>query len=202
MKSVPTIKTCLLCSAMGLAISPAFAQSDASASNDEDKIIVVGTQIKGSNIAGALPVTVLQADDIEATGAVSGDELLRAIPQLGSVSFTDSNFTGVNGARGDVGSINLRALGTGNTLVLLNGRRVVQHPGTQAENLVPVTTVNSNALPVTGIERLEILRDGASAIYGTDAVAGVINTILQDDYEGFSAELRYGGSDGTSLREL
>jgi outer membrane receptor protein involved in Fe transport len=168
----------------------------------KDEIIVVGTQIKGSDIAGILPVTSLSLADIEATGAVSGDELLESVPQLGAVTFREGNFTGINGARGDVGSVNLRGVGTGSTLVLLNGRRLVNHPGTQSEDLVPVVSVNSNALPVTGIQRMEVLRDGAAAIYGTDAVAGVINTVLDDNFEGLQTEIRYGGSEGTSLREL
>ena len=169
---------------------------------DEDEIIVVGSQIKGSDIAGILPVTSLSAIDIEVTGAVSGDELLASIPQVGDITFRETNFTGVNGARGDVGSINLRGVGDGNTLVLLNGRRLVNHPGTQAVNQTPVVSVNSNALPVTGIQRLEVLRDGASAVYGTDAVAGVINTILDDDYDGLQVTLQYGASGETSLDEL
>lgn len=168
---------------------------------EDDEIIVVGTQIKGSDIAGILPVTSLSDLDIETTGAVSGDELLASIPQLGDVTFTEARFTGVNGARGDVGSVNLRGVGDGNTLVLLNGRRLVNHPGTQAVNQTPVVSVNSNALPVTGIKRLEVLRDGASAVYGSDAVAGVINTQLDDDYEGLQIQLQYGTSEGTSLDE-
>ena len=175
----------------------AFAQAV-----EVDEVIVVGTQIKGSDIAGILPVTSLSAIDIEVTGAVSGDELLASIPQVGDITFRETNFTGVNGARGDVGSINLRGVGDGNTLVLLNGRRLVNHPGTQAVNQTPVVSVNSNALPVTGIQRLEVLRDGASAVYGTDAVAGVINTILDDDYDGLQVTLQYGASGETSLDEL
>ena len=171
------------------------------APSQEDEVIVVGTQIRGSDIAGILPVTSLGEADIELTGAVSGDELLQAIPQVGDVTFTEARFTGVNGARGDVGSVNLRGVGDGNTLVLLNGRRLVNHPGTQAVNQTPVVSVNSNALPVSGIKRLEVLRDGASAVYGTDAVAGVMNTILDDDYEGLQVQLQYGSSEGTSLNE-
>ena len=168
----------------------------------EDEVIVVGTQIKGSDIAGILPVTSMSETDIELTGAVSGDELLQAIPQLGDVNFTETNFgAGVNDARGDVGSINLRGVGDGNTLVLLNGRRMVNHPGTKAVNQTPVVTVNSNAIPVTGVKRMEILRDGASAVYGTDAVAGVMNTILDDNYTGMQVQLQYGTSEGTSLNE-
>lgn len=178
----------------------AFAQSDNIDENDE--IITVGTQIKGVDIAGILPVTTLDEVDIELTGAVSGDELLASIPQIGDVTFREGRFTGVNGARGDVGSVNLRGVGDGNTLVLLNGRRMVNHPGTQAVNQTPVVSVNSNAMPVTGIKRVEILRDGASAIYGSDAVAGVINTVLDDDYQGAQLQLQYGTSEGTALNEI
>ncbi len=185
-----------------LAATAAIAQDTTPASENQDVIVVVGSQIKGADIAGALPVTVLGEDEIALTGAVSGDELLASIPQIGQATFNGVGFTGVNGAQGDVSSINLRAIGTGNTLVLLNGRRLVLHPGTQVENLVPVQSVNANALPVTGISRVEVLRDGAAALYGTDAVAGVINTVLKDDFEGFTASVQYGTSEGTALDEL
>jgi outer membrane receptor protein involved in Fe transport len=85
--------------------------------------------------------------------------------------------------------------------MLLNGRRVVPAPGTQTENFVPVQTANTNAFPVAGVRRVEVLRDGAAAIYGTDAVAGVVNTVLENDYEGARLEAQYGGSDGTPHRE-
>ena len=198
------LRSVLLSSACALASAGAIAQETEESEDvrELERVVVVGSQIVGSDVAGALPVTVLSADDIEVTGAASGDELLRAIPQVGDIIFGESEFTGVNGARGDIGSINLRGIGTGNTLVLLNGRRLVLHPGTQVQDFVPVNTVNSQSLPVTGIERLEVLRDGAAAIYGTDAVAGVINTITQDDFEGFNVSFRYGGSEGTDLREL
>ena len=167
-----------------------------------EEVVVVGSQIKGASITGALPVTVLSLDEIAASGASSGDELLRSIPQIGAVGFNESVTTGVNAARGDVNSINLRGLGTGNTLVLLNGRRMVLHPGTQTENFTPVVTTNSNTLPVGGLERVEVLRDGAAALYGTDAVAGVINYKLKDDYEGSEFTVRYGTSLGTDLNEI
>ncbi len=191
----------LLSSALVSTGTQSFAQTTNDTDAYKDEVIVVGTQIKGSSIAGILPVTSMNEVDIEVTGATSGDELLRSIPQLGDVTFSEGKFTGVNGARGDVGSVNLRGVGDGNTLVLLNGRRMVNHPGTQAVNQTPVVSVNSNALPVSGIKRLEILRDGASAVYGTDAVAGVINTILDDEYEGGQFIIQYGTSEGTSLDE-
>ncbi|WP_347302007.1 TonB-dependent receptor [Croceibacterium sp. TMG7-5b_MA50] len=168
------------------------------------EIVVVGSQIRGARINEALPVTVVGTDQIEAAAVVSGDELFRSIPQFGDVRFNSQYLPGTsNSARGDVGSLDLRSLGVGNTLVLLNGRRVVNHPTSQAnDQLVPVLSFNSNALPVNGLERLEVLRDGAAAIYGADAVAGVVNTVLKSDYDGAELSLQYGGAEGTGLREF
>lgn len=178
------------------------ADDENSATNVE-RIQVVGSNIRGARAAGNLPVTILSADDIENTGAATGDELLRTIPQVGDISFNNERtIGGVNDARGDVASINLRGIGTGNTLTLLNGRRLVLHPGTQTENFVPVTTVNSNTLPVAGLRRLEVLRDGAAAIYGTDAVAGVINYVLKDNIDGTRFRVNYGASEGTSYNQI
>lgn len=187
-----------------LALSSVWASAEVEVHDRvEEEVVVTGSQIKGADIAGALPVTVLTAEDIGITGAISGDELLRSIPQMGAVSFNSGrSLGGVNDARGDVGSINLRGLGTGNTLTLMNGRRLVLHPGTQTENFVPVTTVNSNILPVRGLQRVEVLRDGAAAIYGADAVAGVVNYILDADYDGSQLNVRYGGSESSSLSEM
>lgn len=168
-----------------------------------ERVQVVGSNIRGAKAAGNLPVTILNAEDILNSGAVTGDELLRSIPQIGDISFNNERtIGGVNDARGDVASINLRGIGTGNTLTLLNGRRLVLHPGTQTENFVPVTTVNSNTLPVAGLRRVEVLRDGAAAIYGTDAVAGVINYVLKDDVDSTTVNLSYGKSEGTNLDQF
>jgi outer membrane receptor protein involved in Fe transport len=175
-----------------------FAQED----DDEeeksiDEITVVGSQIKGANITDALAVTVVDSEAIGQMGVDSMDDLMALIPENGQNFFNEAeNISGgVNSARGDIGAFNLRNLGTGNTLVLLNGRRLVNAAAYQTEEIggsfVPVNTVNSASIPVWGIERVEILRDGASAIYGADAVAGVVNTVLQDDFEGFSVRLRY-----------
>ncbi|WP_372707406.1 TonB-dependent receptor domain-containing protein [Brevundimonas sp.] len=171
-----------------------------------DDIVVVGSQIRGVDVTAALPVTVLSEEQILATGAVNGDDLMRSIPQMGDVLFSPANNAQTsNAARGDVNSVNLRSLGVGNTLVLLNGRRIVQHPtsqGTSDTGTVPVLSYNSNAIPVSGLERLEILLDGAAAIYGADAVAGVVNTVLQDDFDGLKMNTQYGGAEGTHLREF
>src|SRR5690606_22324825 len=74
--------------------------------------------------------------------------------------------------------------------------------GTSDTGTVPVLSYNSNAIPVSGLERLEVLLDGAAAIYGADAVAGVVNTVLQDDFDGLTMEVEYSGAEGTGLREL
>ncbi|KAB2853392.1 MAG: TonB-dependent receptor plug domain-containing protein, partial [Sphingopyxis terrae] len=167
-----------------------------------EAIVVTGSQIKGADVAGALPLTLLNEQDIDAIAATSGDDLFRAIPQAGDVAFNESRDAGgINDARGDVASINLRALGTGNTLVLLNGRRMVLHPGTQSENLVPVQSVNTNTIPVTGVRRVEVLLDGAAAIYGSDAVAGVINTVLKDNFKGLRVTGEYSLTDDSDQRE-
>jgi outer membrane receptor protein involved in Fe transport len=163
-----------------------------------EEIVVVGTQIRGAEPTGALPVTVVDEDRIAATGSISGDDLFRSIPQAGDVQFQEARTTGnLNDARGDNASINLRSLGTGNTLVLLNGRRMIATPGTQTENFVPVQTVNTNAIPLGATRRVEILRDGAGAIYGSEAVAGVVNIVLDNRFEGLRLDARYGFADGT-----
>ncbi|MBB5770427.1 outer membrane receptor protein involved in Fe transport [Brevundimonas vesicularis] len=171
-----------------------------------EDIVVVGSQIRGASTTAALPVTVVTQEEIIATGAVSGDDLLRSIPQMGDVLFSSANNPQTsNAARGDVNSVNLRSLGVGNTLVLLNGRRIVQHPtsqGTSDTGTVPVLSYNSNAIPVSGLERLEVLLDGAAAIYGADAVAGVVNTVLQKDFDGLEMKAQYGGAEGTHRREF
>lgn len=168
------------------------------------EVVVVGSQIKGARVTTALPVTVVDRDQIDATGALSGDELFRAIPQAGDVTFNEGNNAQTsNAARGDVNSINLRNLGVGNTLVLLNGRRLVQHPTSQAgDGNVPVLGYNSNSIPVAGLQRVELLRDGAAAIYGADAVAGVVNTVTRSKYDGASLDYRFGQAEGTKRAEL
>ena len=163
--------------------------------SEVEEVVVVGSQIKGAKITGALPVTVITAEDIESLGVESGEELFADLAENGSNNFNQTDFSGgYNASRGDVGSLDLRNIGTGNTLTLLNGRRLVQSPGYATEfvggSFVPVSSVNSNLIPVYGSERIEILRDGASSIYGADAVAGVINTVLKNDFDGMTVRVR------------
>lgn len=179
--------------------TPEKADATAEEQPSEAEIVVTGSRIEGSRVAETLPVSVLGEDRIAATGSISGDDLFRSIPQAGDVQFQEARTTGnLNDARGDNASINLRSVGTGNTLVLVNGRRMILSPGTQTENFVPVQTANTNSLPVGATRRIEILRDGAAAIYGADAVAGVINVVTDDRYRGLRFDARYGFADGTS----
>ncbi|MBT6245544.1 MAG: TonB-dependent receptor [Gammaproteobacteria bacterium] len=184
-----------------LSCSYASAEVSDAAAEEMEEVLVVGSQIKGANITGSLPVSIISLEDIEATGVDSGDDLLEYVVEQGQNYFNEAEDAsgGVNASRGDVGAYNLRNLGVGNTLTLLNGRRLVNSPGYQTEliggDFVPTVSVNANLIPVTGIERLEILRDGASAIYGADAVAGVVNNVLQTDFEGFDLTARVSAYD-------
>ncbi|MFM2411632.1 MAG: hypothetical protein RL481_2460, partial [Pseudomonadota bacterium] len=177
----------------------AAAPAAQSAEEAEPVIVVVGSQIQGAQINDVLPVTVLDEQQVENTGASSGDELFRSIPQAGTVAFNEQNATTQNNVRGDVGSVNLRDLGTGNTLLLINGRRMNLHPGFQTELLVPVVSPDTNEIAPGSVRRIEVLRDGASAVYGADAVAGVINTVLKGNMKGGFLEADWRASDGTSL---
>ena len=180
------------------AVATAGGAEEEAANEIIEEVIVTGTHIKGANISGVLPVSVFDSEQIELFGVGSGDELLELLPEQGQNFFNEAeNISGgVNSARGDVGAFNLRNLGTGNTLVLLNGRRMVNAAGFQTEEVggsfVPVNTANSNVVPTFGLDRVEVLKDGASAIYGADAVAGVVNNVLESDFAGFKVQARYG----------
>ena len=189
---------------LGLLMMPislmVFAQDDSSQFSEVEEVVVVGSQIKGARITGALPVSVISSEDIESLGVDSGDELLDNIAELGQNTFNQNEFSGgYNASRGDVGAFNLRDIGTGNTLTLLNGRRLITSPGYQTEPILggtmPVMTTNSNAIPVNGADRIEILRDGASAIYGADALAGVVNTVLKTNFVGTNVRYKLSNYD-------
>ncbi|MGV8922732.1 MAG: TonB-dependent receptor domain-containing protein [Thermomonas sp.] len=206
------IKPTLLSVVLGATLqNMAFAQQAASKPDqvppvpvvkELDAVKVVGSRLSSTRAEGASPVKVLGEEAIAATGAISGDELLQAIPQVGTMMFNNTDAgAGLNAARGDVGSINLRDLGSGNTLLMVNGRRMVLHPGSQTENLVPVQTSNVNSIPLYGVRRTELLLGGASALYGSDAVAGVMNVVMDTSFQGFQLQAEYGGSEDVELRQ-
>ena len=129
--------------------------ANADAETEVETVVVVGSQIRGAKETGALPVTVVGVEDIKATGAVTAEDLFRALPAAGDVSFNTTFLGGgsANAARGDVSTVSLRGLGQGNTLSLLNGRRLVLHPTSQTDNSVPVFGYNVNAVPLAGLAR-------------------------------------------------
>ncbi|WP_371195302.1 TonB-dependent receptor domain-containing protein [Glaciecola sp. SC05] len=189
--------------AVALAVSAGAYAQDAPPPDGEEveKISVVGSNLRGGPVADTLAVSVIGAEEIGQLGIDSIDDLLQLIPENGQNFFNEAENIGggVNAARGDVGTYNLRNLGTGNTLVLLNGRRMVNSAAYQTEEVggsfVPVSSVNVNTIPVHGLNRVEVLRDGASAIYGADAVAGVVNHVLKSDFVGFNITGRLAGYD-------
>ncbi|GFE90383.1 TonB-dependent receptor [Steroidobacter agaridevorans] len=159
---------------------------------DIEEIIVTGTNIRGIENSTA-PVIVLSREYINSTGFSTTTKLIESLPQnfaLANQSGLQANGTGQVSSVSEQGSsINLRGIGEGTTLVLLNGRRLA--PGFRS------AAADISSLPLTAIERVEILTDGASAIYGSDAVGGVVNFILREDFEGAETRLRAGAADGT-----
>jgi outer membrane receptor protein involved in Fe transport len=156
---------------------------------DIEEIVVTGTNIRGIENSTA-PVTVLSREYIDSTGYSTVSKLLESVTQnFALASESGINTPGVSGNNREQGSsINQRGIGEGTTLVLLNGRRLA--PGYRS------AAVDISALPLSAIERVEILPDGASALYGSDAVGGVVNFILRDDFEGAETKLRAGVADG------
>lgn len=155
------------------------------------EVVVTGTSIRGVAPAGS-PLTVYTRSDISKSASGSVREFMRKVPQ--NFSLTDqettqnngnSKFTDVNVSRGT--GVNLRGLGAGSTLTLLDGQRLA--PSGMEGSFVDVSLV-----PLSAIERVEMLTDGASAIYGADAVGGVVNFILRRDFEGGETSVRYGDS--------
>ncbi|MEE9141586.1 MAG: TonB-dependent receptor plug domain-containing protein, partial [Gammaproteobacteria bacterium] len=167
--------------------------ADADAEGDArqlSKIEVTGSRIKRTDIETSQPLLILQREDIERTGLVSVGDILQSLPIAGSALNTTFN----NGGTGAT-QIDLRNLGAKRVLVLVNGRRWVDQAGSGGLN-----GVDLNTIPVSIIERIEILKDGASAIYGSDAIAGVVNIITRRDFEGLGAGIQIGEYDDSDGR--
>lgn len=163
-----------------------------------ERIVVLGTFLNRADAEDVLPVSRIEQEEIALSGVNTASELLSQLPQ-GAEFDNSETATGPNDARGDAASVNLRGIGSGNTLILLNGRRIAPHPISAGE--VPRLSTNINQIPVGALESIEVLRDGASALYGSDAVAGVINANLRRDFEGVQTTLRYGDVSEGSLNE-
>ena len=173
----------------GTIAAPAFAQNAPPPAQPQSKerIEVTGSNIKRVEGETALPVTVITRDEIDRSGATNAVELLQLISSNNSAGSVLSSST-IGATTFSAQTANLRGLTGGRTLVLINGKRVNGFAG----ELNGVQGVNLAVIPFAAIERVEVLKDGASAVYGSDAIAGVINFIVRSDYRGAEGTLWYG----------
>lgn len=149
--------------------------ADDSAGEGEGSIVVTGSRIARPDVSASVPVAVLSNEGIQATGAANLQDALSELPSVGqNISRTSSNFSTTGNGQA---TVNLRNLGSARTLVLVDGRRFVAGlPGT--------SIVDLNTIPTDLIERVEVVTGGASAVYGSEAIAGVVNFVLNDDFTG------------------
>ena len=150
---------------------PAFAQQTP---EKVEKIEVTGSLIKRVDGEAALPVVVISIEDLAKAGVTNAEQAIKLITQQQGGTVTSGSVSGTNGA---ASYASLRSLGAQRTLVLLNGKRIVSNPFASV-------AVDLNTLPLVALKRIEVLTDGASATYGTDAIAGVINFITHKEYRG------------------
>lgn len=198
-----TIRMALLGSAAIVAgyAAPALAQADptpqpkAQVLGDDSDIVVTGSRIRRQDLAGVGPATVVTAEQIQNTGIVTIETALQRLPANAGFAGNQTSAYWTNNGYGTA-QVNLRGLGIKRTLVLLNGRRLVA--GGTGANSSP----DLNMIPVVALARTDVLKDGASAIYGADAMAGVVNLVTRTDYEGLGLSVRQGiteRGDGSDL---
>lgn len=188
-----------------LLFAPAIALAqqgadDASPDADEEALELAAQVVTGSRLRGgvsASPVFVLTREEIDRRGLQDIEDIVRYIPQNYSTVTAGGSFD-YRSPRFSQGlvTINLRGLGEGSTLVLVNGTRIAASP-TESGTFTDVSTI-----PFSAIERVEVLSDGASAVYGSDAVGGVVNFILRKDYRGAESTVRYENSDSGGHRKI
>ncbi len=178
-------------SALALMCGTAYAQDAAPETAPADAgeaIVVTGSRISTPNLQSANPVAIVTGEQIFSSGNLSVGDQLNELPQLRS-TYSQANSTRFLGTRG-LNLLDLRGLGTSRTLVLVNGRR---HVGSDV--LVNGTSVDVNTIPADLIDRVDVVTGGASGVYGSDAIAGVVNFVLKDDYDGLKLRAQNGISD-------
>lgn len=172
---------------LGLVSAPAFAQDADEEEARQQTVTVTGSRIQQNNFTSSTPVSVFNSEQIDLTGAVNTAEILRTLPAAGVSGLTSTNSNFFTQGSG-INSVELRELTEDRTLVLVNGRRFVS--GVPGAN-----TVDFNSIPTELIERVDVVTGGASSVYGSDALAGVVNVILKSDFEGVVASVQGGISD-------
>ncbi len=160
-----------------------------------EEVVVTGSSIRGVASAGS-PVVGLDRAEMQETGLATSSDIARSLPQVINLGADESRLGGAQDGAANttrISGINLRGIGNEATLLLINGRR-----------LAPAGVIKSlydpNVIPASAVERMEVVVDGASAIYGSDAVAGVVNIITRKDWSGAETLLRYGAADGTDQK--
>ncbi|RXE95507.1 TonB-dependent receptor [Pseudoalteromonas phenolica O-BC30] len=186
-KVAKAVKYAIACSVIstGLSTGVAIANEDTEGKNVE-RIEVTGSRIQRAEFESASPVASFDAEDIAKSGVTSVDEFLKFIPATSGFQLGATTNNGNDGAK----KIDLRGMGFNRTLILINGKRSIGDVNSDG-------AVDLNQVPMSMVKRIDVLKDGASTIYGTDAIAGVVNIILQDDFEG----VRVSGSAGAGTSE-
>jgi iron complex outermembrane receptor protein len=171
---------------LSLPVQNALAQSDIAATAIQ-KVEITGSSIKRIDAETALPVQILTRDSIEKSGVTTASELLGKISASTAALTDGASFSDNGGTQRGFNGANLRGIGVSSTLILLNGRRLANFASPGA-----ASGVDLNSIPAAAIQRVEVLKDGASAIYGADAIGGVINFITRADYQGAEVAAYYG----------
>jgi outer membrane receptor protein involved in Fe transport len=195
--SLPALAAALLFAGLVPASASAqdsVAEEDAAA-EEEQPIVVTGSRIaRDPNIGSAAPILAVTADQLQRAGTADVVDTLRDIPSLSTSTSSDGSIDGVFSEAVGQSILNLRGLGSNRTLVLVNGRRHVS--GVAGEQAVDV-----NSIPTALVERVEVLTGGASSIYGADAVTGVVNFVLKEDFDGLQGNIQSGiSSEGDAWR--
>jgi iron complex outermembrane receptor protein len=189
--SITPVLAMLLSSGAYAQVLPAPAPgSDSAAASADDAIVVTGTRIRRPDLASNSPITSVTDQEIKYQGAVNVESVLNRLPQFTA----DANENVSNGSDGTA-NINLRNLGSNRTLILLNGQR-----------LLPQQAIDLNFVPSTLIDRVDVVTGGASAVYGSDAVAGVVNFVLKDHLDGLRIDVQSGlgvhTNDNSAVRDI
>ena len=187
-----SLQSLFVLSALASAMAQAAEQTAAAGDQTQlfDEVVITGSNIRRTQNDGTVPVSVIGEEAMEVRAALLPVELLTSLPSVVNLPENETRL-GSSGARGDNANINLRNMGATATLVLVNGRRMTINPMTAGLS----QAVNVNQLPTQGVERIEVLRDGASSIYGSDAVGGVINYIMKREFDGIEASIQQGGTE-------
>ncbi len=173
--------------ALGLAVSAPIQQAVAAEEDNQlETVVVTGTRIRRTD-EGALPVLAVTQAQIQSQGVTTSEQFLQTVSVAVQGNTNTVSASGSGSTTGGVSSVSLRGLGSQRTLVLIDGRRV-SGGGTITDS----TSVDINSIPISAVDRVEVLKEGASSVYGSDAIAGVINFVLRKNYQGADVNAYYG----------